>query len=159
MAIWPPPSPAPLAPDAALPYPAAKAGQAPRQMMTPEDFPRAFATAFSAQDAAAIAALMGEDADLVTPTGQYAEGRPAIEAALAAEFAGVFRTARLVKGKLRLRAPGPGAALITQRYVVTGAQDESGADLPRCALVLTATLAATPAGWQALAAQLSVLAD
>jgi hypothetical protein len=102
---------------------------------------------------------MEENADLITPTGQYAEGRPAIEAALAAEFAGVFRTARLVKGKLRLRPLGPGAALITQRYVVTGAQNESGADLPRCALLLTATLAATPAGWQALAAQLSILAD
>ena len=127
--------------------------------MTPEDFPRAFASAFSAQDAASLAALMEENADLITPTGQYAEGRPAIEAALAAEFAGVFRTARLVKGKLRLRPIGPGAALITQRCVVTGAQNESGADLPRCALVLTATLAATPSGWQALAAQLSLLAD
>jgi uncharacterized protein (TIGR02246 family) len=127
--------------------------------MTPEDFPRAFATAFSAQDAAALAALMEEGADLITPTGQHAEGRPAIESALASEFAGVFRNARLVKGKLRLRALGPGAALITQRYVVTGAQNESGADLPRCALVLTATVAATPSGWQALAAQLSVLAD
>jgi uncharacterized protein (TIGR02246 family) len=127
--------------------------------MTPEDFSRAFASAFSAQDAASLAALMEENADLITPTGQYAEGRPAIEAALAAEFAGVFRTARLVKGKLRLRPLGPGAALITQRYVVTGAQNESGADLPRCALVLTATLAATPSGWQALAAQLSILAD
>jgi len=127
--------------------------------MTPEDFPRAFATAFSAQDATALAALMEEGADLITPTGQHAEGRPAIESALAAEFAGVFRMARLVKGKLRLRALGPGAALITQRYVVTGAQNESGADLPRCALVLTATLAATPSGWQALAAQLSILAD
>lgn len=127
--------------------------------MTPEDFPRAFASAFSAQDAAALSALMHDDSDLITPTGQYAEGRPAIEAALAAEFAGVFRDARLVKGKQRLRALGPGAALITQRYVVTGAKNESGADLPRCALILTATLAATPAGWQALAAQLSILTD
>ncbi len=127
--------------------------------MTPEDFPRAFAAAFSSQDAATLAAMMDESADLITPTGQYAEGRPMIEAALAAEFAGVFRNARLVKGKLRLRPLGPGAALITQRYVVTGAQNESGADLPRCALLLTATLAATPSGWQALAAQLSILAD
>lgn len=127
--------------------------------MTPEDFPRAFATAFSAQDATALAALMVEDADLITATGQHAEGQAAIESALAAEFAGVFRNARLVKGKLRLRPLGPCAALITQRYVVTGAQNESGADLPRCALVLTATLAATPSGWQALAAQLSILAD
>ncbi|NBE08080.1 SgcJ/EcaC family oxidoreductase [Paragemmobacter ruber] len=127
--------------------------------MTPEDFPRAFASAFAAQDAPALAALLHDEADLITPTGQYAEGRTAIESALAAEFAGVFRAARLVKGKLRLRPLGPGAALVTQRYVVTGAQNESGAELPRCALVLTATLAATPQGWQALAAQLSLLAD
>lgn len=127
--------------------------------MTPEDFPRAFASAFSAQDAAALAALLDPQADLVTPTGQHAEGREAITAAVAAEFAGVFRAARLVKGKLKLRPLGTQTALLAQRYVVTGAQDESGADLPRSTLLLTATIAATPQGWQAVAAQMSMLAE
>jgi uncharacterized protein (TIGR02246 family) len=127
--------------------------------MTPEDFPRAFAQAFSAQDAAAIAALLDGDCDLVTPTGQHAEGRSAAEAALKAEFAGVFRAARLVKGRLRLRAMGPGAAVLSQRFVVTGAKGEDGTDLPRCTLLLSAIIAATPAGWQALSATLTVLAD
>jgi len=127
--------------------------------MTPEDFPRAFASAFSTQDAPAIAALLDPDADLVTPTGQHAEGRDAVTDALSAEFAGVFRTARLVKGKLKLRPLGPQTALLAQRYVVAGARDAGGAELPRCSLLLTATLAATPQGWQALAAQLSMLAD
>lgn len=127
--------------------------------MTPEDFPRAFASAFSTQDAPALAAMMDVQAELVTPTGQHAEGRDAITEALAAEFAGVFRTARLVKGKLKLRPLGTQAALLTQRYVVAGARDEEGAELPRCSLLLTATIAATPQGWQALAAQLSMLAE
>lgn len=127
--------------------------------MTPEDFPRAFATAFSTQDAPALAALMDPQADLVTPTGQHAEGREAITEALAAEFAGVFQTARLVKGKLKLRALGSQSALLAQRYVVTGARGEDGAELPRATLLLTATIAATPQGWQALAAQLSMLAE
>lgn len=127
--------------------------------MTPEDFPRAFASAFSTQDAAAIAALLDSGADLVTPTGQHAEGREAVTAALAAEFAGVFRAARLVKGKLKLRPLGAQSALLAQRYVVTGAQDAGGTELPRCSLLLTATLAATPQGWQALSAQLSMLAE
>ena len=127
--------------------------------MTPQDFPRAFASAFSTRDAAALAAMLDPQADLVTATGQHAEGRDAITEALAAEFAGVFRSARLVKGKLKLRTLGGQTALLAQRYVVTGARDEEGADLPRSTLLLTATLAASPDGWQAVAAQLSMLAD
>lgn len=127
--------------------------------MTPEDFPRAFAAAFSSQDAPALAALMDVQADFVTATGQHAEGRDAITDALAAEFAGVFSTARLVKGKLKLRALGAQTAILTQRYVVAGARDKGGAELPRCSLLLTATIAATPQGWQAVAAQLAMLAE
>jgi uncharacterized protein (TIGR02246 family) len=127
--------------------------------MTPEDFPRAFASAFSTQDAPAIAALLDPQADLVTPTGQHAEGRDAITEALSAEFAGVFRGARLVKGKLKLRPIGAQTALLAQRYVVTGAKSEGGEELPRSTLLLTATIAATPQGWQAVAAQLSMLAE
>lgn len=127
--------------------------------MTAEDFPRAFATAFSAQNAPAIAALLSDDCDLVTPTGQHAEGRTAAEAAFAAEFAGVFRAARLVKGRLKLRPIGTDSALLTQRFIVTGAQNESGADLPRCTLLLSAVITARPTGWQALTATLSVLSD
>ncbi len=127
--------------------------------MTPEDFPRAFAQAFSTQNATAIAALLDGDADLVTPTGQHAEGSEAIEQAMAAEFAGVFRTARLVKGRMRLRPLGAQAALVAQRYVVTGARDAEGMELPRCSLLLTATITATAQGWQAQALQLSMLAD
>jgi uncharacterized protein (TIGR02246 family) len=127
--------------------------------MTPEDFPRAFAAAFSAQDAAAIGLLLDPSCDLVTPTGQHAEGRAEAEAALAAEFAGVFRAARLVKGRLRLRPLGDQAAVLAQRYVVTGAQDAGGADLPRCTLLLSAVIAHRPEGWQALSATLTVLAD
>ena len=127
--------------------------------MTPEDFPRAFAQAFSTQDAPALAALLDPQADLVTPTGQHAEGREAITEALAAEFAGVFLGARLVKGKLKIRPLGAQTALVVQRYVVTGAKGEDGRELPRSTLLLTATIAATPQGWQAVAAQLSMLTD
>ena len=64
-----------------------------------------------------------------------------------------------MKGKLKLRPLGAQTALVVQRYVVTGAKGEDGRELPRSTLLLTATIAATPQGWQAVAAQLSMLTD
>jgi hypothetical protein len=60
---------------------------------------------------------------------------------------------------MRLRPLGAQAALVAQRYVVTGARDAEGMELPRCSLLLTATITATAQGWQAQALQLSMLAD
>jgi uncharacterized protein (TIGR02246 family) len=128
-------------------------------MTGPDDFPRAFATAFGAQDAPAIAAMMADDAEFLTLTGQYAEGRDEIAVALGGEFAGTLRAARLVTGKLRLRALGPGASVLSQRFILTGALDEGGQDLPRCGIVLSAVLVATVTGWKAITASLSVVSD
>jgi uncharacterized protein (TIGR02246 family) len=125
----------------------------------PEDFPRAFAAAFATQNAADLTAMMADDADLLTPTGQWAEGRTAILLALEAEFSGLFRTARLITGRLRLRPLGPGATILTQRFVLIGAVDEAGAELPRSAMMLSAVLVARPQGWQAMTASLTPLSD
>ncbi len=117
---------------------------------TPEDFPRAFATAFAAQDAAAVAELIAEDAEVLTLTGQWAEGRSAVQAALAAELSGAFAQTRLVSGKAKLRPLGPGAVILHQRYVLSGVVDAQGNELPRIGAMLTAVLAARADGWQAL---------
>ncbi|MEY4695932.1 MAG: hypothetical protein RIT14_360 [Pseudomonadota bacterium] len=127
--------------------------------MTADDFPRLFASAFCSQDARALAALLAEDAEIVTATGCLADGRDAAEAVLAGEFEGVFRTARLVTGKTRFRVIGPGATMLSQRFVLTGALDAEGAELPRATLLLSAVLAARAKGWQALTAQITVLSD
>lgn len=115
--------------------------------MTPEDFTRQFAGAFGRQDAASLAALLAEDADVVTLTGAMTEGAMAAEAAFAAEFAGIFAAARLVTGKQRLRALGPGATIVTQRFVVSGARDAQGQEMPRFGAVLSVVIVARPQDW------------
>jgi uncharacterized protein (TIGR02246 family) len=127
--------------------------------MTADEFPRLFAAAFGAQDAAALAAMLAEDAQVVTLTGALAEGRVEAQALFAAEFAGIFSRARLVTGRLSLRPIGPGAAVLHQRYVVTGAQDAGGEELPRFAALLGLVLLAKAEGWQALSLTFSALVE
>ena len=67
--------------------------------MSLEDFPRRFAQAFTAQDAAGLAALIAPDGTLQSLTGLWAESPEEIESAFAAEAAGIFARARLVTGK------------------------------------------------------------
>ncbi len=76
--------------------------------MTPDDFPRRFAAAFGTGDSAAIAAFLAEDAQVLTLTGASAEDASAAESALAAEFTGIFASARLVTGRQSVRLLGPG---------------------------------------------------
>lgn len=126
-------------------------------MSQASDFPRAFAASFGAQDAAALAALFAEDGSFHGLTGHFAEGRPMIEAGLAAEFAGLSQMARLVTGKASLHPLGPGAVIVHQRFVVTGLRDATGAEMPRVAAMLTAVLIAKPTAWQAITATFAVL--
>ena len=115
-----------------------------------EDFAKRFAAAFGRQDAAELAQLLAEDADVLTLTGAVAETAAEAEAAFAGEFEGIFAMARLVSGKHRLRVLGPGGAVVTQRFVVSGARDDQGAEMPRFGAVLTAVLTARSTGWQAV---------
>lgn len=124
---------------------------------TAEEFPRAFALAWGARDAATLARLMAEDADFLGLTGGWAEGRRAVEALLAAEFAGAFSQSRLVTGKTKLRALGPGAAVLHQRFVLSGLVDEAGRDMGRTGAMLIAVLAARAGGWQATSLQFSAV--
>ena len=116
--------------------------------MTSEGFVKEFASAFGRQDAGGMAALLVEDADVLTLTGAMLTGAKQAEAAFASEFSGIFAASRLVTGKVKLRNLGPGVSIVTQRFVVSGARDAAGADLPRFGAVLTAVLSAE-AGWRA----------
>lgn len=127
--------------------------------MTPVEVPRAFAAAFGAQDADRIAALLAEDATVLTLTGAWAEGRRAATEVLRAEFAGTFMRARLVTGRAQMREVSVGVTLLHQRFVVSGAQGPDGVDLPRFAAMLSAVLAAGPAGWLAAHLGFSGLAE
>lgn len=126
-------------------------------MSDPAAFSRQFAAAFGARDATVLAALFAEDGSLHGLTGRFHEGRPAIEQGLAEEFAGLARMARLVSGKATTRMIGPGAAILHQRFVVTGLRDATGSELPRVGALLTVVLAANSDGWQGLTATFAVL--
>ena len=126
-------------------------------MSDPTDFPRAFAAAFGSQNADGIAALFTEDGSFHALTGHWAEGRKEITEGIRGEFSGLSRMARLVSGKTTLRPIGPGAAILHQRYVVTGLRDATRAELPRIAALLTAVLAAKGDGWQALTATFAMV--
>lgn len=108
--------------------------------MTAEAYARAFSAAFARQDAAGLADGLAEDGTVLTLTGQWAEDRLTAQKAFAAEFSGIFAHARLVTGKNTLRILAPQITLLQQRYVVTGARDEQGADLPRFGAMLVAVL-------------------
>lgn len=114
----------------------------------PEDWARAFATAWGAGNATALTALMTPEAAMLGLTGGWAEGRDAVLKMLAAERAGVMVRARLVTGRARLRPLGP-VVLLHQRFVLSGLVDAGGQEMPRISLHLTAVLTPAEPGWQA----------
>jgi uncharacterized protein (TIGR02246 family) len=122
--------------------------------MTPEGFAKEFASAFGRQDAAGMAALLAEDADVLTLTGAVLAGAKAAEAAFAGEFAGIFATSRLVTGKVKLRHLGAEFAIVTQHFVVSGARDEAGREMPRFGALLVAVLTGL-SGWRAVSLNFS----
>jgi uncharacterized protein (TIGR02246 family) len=124
---------------------------------TAEEFPRAFAKAWGARDTVGLAALLAEDADMLSLTGGWAEGRRDIETLLRDELSGIFSQSRLVTGKTRLRPLGPGAAVLQQRFVLSGLVDAEGRDLGRTSAILIAVLVARSGGWQAITLQFSAV--
>lgn len=118
----------------------------------PDAFPRAFSDAWAARDAKALAELFAPDGDFLTLTGAWAEGREAIARALAAEFKGAFARTKLVTGRAKLRPLGPHAAMVMQRFVLSGLLDSEGRDAGRHGAVLSATLVAGTEGWLVAAA-------
>ncbi len=116
-------------------------------------FPRAFADAWAARDARAMAALFAPDADFLTLTGHWAEGQKAIAETLAGEMAGAFARTKLVTGRVKARALAPGVAQVMQRYVLSGILNADGSDAGRVGAILSATLVEGPGGWQVAAAQ------
>jgi hypothetical protein len=119
----------------------------------PEDFSRSFTRFWGVQDVAGLGGLQAEDADVITLTGRWCEGRKAAEATFTGEFAGAFARARLVTGKLR--PLGPGAAILHQRFVLSGLTGADGRDMGRIAALLIAVLLAKSDGWQAVSLQFS----
>lgn len=122
----------------------------------PDQFARAFSTAWLARDIAELAGLFSEDADFLTLTGDWAEGRQGIARTLTGELKGAFAKARLVTGRAKMRTLGKDTAIVHQRFVLSGVLNPDGSDAGRIATILMAVLVKAPAGWQAVSAQFTV---
>lgn len=122
----------------------------------PDAFAAEFSARWKAKDADALAALFAEDADFLSLTGAWVEGRDQIATVLKAELAGAFAKAKLVTGRTKLRPVGPHTAVVLQRYVLSGLVNADGSDAGRIGTVLSATLAASGDSWHAVAAQFTV---
>lgn len=120
---------------------------------SPELLPRAFAAAWAVRDAERIADLFAGDADLLSLTGHWAEGRKEIAETFAGELAGAFQRAKLVTGKAKLRELSPGVAHLMQRFVLSGILNADGSDAGRVGAILSAVLVEGPGGWAVAAAQ------
>ncbi len=121
--------------------------------LQPDEFSRSFAQAWGNRDAGALAALLSEDADMLSLTGAWVEGRKDILATFEGEMNGAFARARLVTGRGKLRPLGPGAAVLHQRFVLSGLIDAEGRDMGRVAALLMAVLVARSDGWHAVTLQ------
>ncbi|MFD1914316.1 YybH family protein [Halodurantibacterium flavum] len=120
---------------------------------TPDAFAKAFSDAFTARDAGRMAALFVPEADFITPEHGWWEGAQAIAEGHEEGFATVWRKARLVTGKARVRDLAPGLVQVWQRYILSGLLRADGTEAPRRAVIYGFVLRKTRSGWQALSAQ------
>ena len=118
-----------------------------------EGYARAFAQAWLAQDTAALGRLFAPDADFLSLTGAWAEGRTEIERTLRAELKGAFARAKLVTGRAKVRTIAPGAAVVHQRFVLSGVLNADGSDAGRIGAILMAVLVWEAGVWSAVSAQ------
>lgn len=118
----------------------------------PEALTKAFSNAFSAQDIDGLLTLFAEDADFLTLTGAWAEGRAEIGEVLKSEMAGAFARAKLVTGRTKLRQVFPGVAQVMQRFVLSGIRNADGSDAGRIGAVLSALMTRSDGSWQIVSA-------
>lgn len=121
----------------------------------PEDIAQAFADAWMARDASALAALFAPEADFVNVVGIWWQGRDRIEAAHHHGLTRYFAQSRLAPGRITLRWIGPEAAVVRCRYRLSGQSAQSGGTAaPRSTMMIFVMqrMAGTGA-WHCVAAQ------
>jgi uncharacterized protein (TIGR02246 family) len=119
----------------------------------PSDMPRAFAEAWMARDAGALAFLFAEDADFVNVTGIWWEDREAIRKAHHYGLTTFFRASRLTVGRVKLRALGPDVAVVHARMILTGQLSPDGDEAGTRHTILSFVMARRQDGWLCVSAQ------
>ncbi|MDK3019139.1 SgcJ/EcaC family oxidoreductase [Pseudodonghicola flavimaris] len=118
----------------------------------PGDIPAAFAAAWAARDAAALAALFAEDADFVNVVGLWWHDRAAIERAHAYGLTTFFAESQLTPEVIRTRDLGA-VAVVQCRFRLTGQRDPQGRPAGPRRTILTFVARRLAAGWQVVTAQ------
>src|SRR6056297_619475 len=120
----------------------------------PRDIAGAFAEAWMARDADALARLFAEDADFVNVVGIWWEDRRAIRAAHHYGLTTFFRDSRLVVGRTKLRRIGEDAAVVHARMSLTGQRAPDRSEAGRRTTILAFVMARQQdGGWLCFAAQ------
>lgn len=120
----------------------------------PRDIAGAFAEAWMARDADALARLFAPDADFVNVVGIWWEDREAIRTAHHYGLTTFFRHSRLVVGRTKLRRIGEDAAVVHARMSLTGQRAPDGSEAGRRTTILAFVMAQQQdGGWLCVAAQ------
>ncbi len=119
----------------------------------PEDIPSAFATAWMARDAGALAALFAEDADFVNVVGIWWEDRAAIERAHGYALRSFFSRSRLAVGRVKTRMLGDDAAVVHCRFRLSGQLAPEGGEAGARSGILSFVAMRVAEGWQVVSAQ------
>jgi uncharacterized protein (TIGR02246 family) len=124
-----------------------------RLPLTPEEIPAAFAAAWTARDAAALAALFAPDADFVNVVGLWWHNRQDIERAHAYGLSRIFQHSTLRPGGVKTRLLGSDHAVVHCRWHLLGQTGAEGEHLEPRQSVMVFVAQREPAGWQVVAAQ------
>ncbi|MFD1343798.1 SgcJ/EcaC family oxidoreductase [Litorisediminicola beolgyonensis] len=120
---------------------------------SPDEFPKAFATAWATRDGAEIGALFAEDAEFVNVVGLWWHDRAAIAKAHDYALKSFFSETTLTPGATRVRHLGETHALVQCRFRLTGQRTPEGEAAGERRAILTFVLERLETGWQAVAAQ------
>ncbi|SHJ37084.1 conserved hypothetical protein [Palleronia salina] len=121
-------------------------------MQDPSEMPRAFAAAWNARDAGALAALFAADADFVNVVGLWWHDREAIRAAHDYGLRGMFRNSTLKIGRVKHRDLGD-VAVIHARLHLAGQVAPDGSAADRRSTVITFVMHRRDGEWLCVAAQ------
>ena len=119
---------------------------------TPDEIPHAFAAAWNANDADAIASLFDEDAEFVNVVGLWWHNRERIRSAHAIALESYFRDADVEIGRTKVRMLSDGIALVHWRWTMGGQVDTDGDEASRRSGVFTMVAELRPQGWIVVAA-------
>lgn len=124
-------------------------------LSVPQDMPHAFAAAWMARDATALAELFAQDADFVNVVGIWWRSRKQIEAAHAYGLRVIFPDSVLRVGRVNTRMLGADAAIVHARLHLSGqtAAAGSGKAAPRQTVISFVMARDDGQGWHCVSAQ------